>query len=73
MPWDYWGLARAFSAPGTTISPDAAARLDEVAALTTGPALDWARLRAVYETAEDLRVPPTVLSFPGGARAEVPA
>ena len=72
LPWDYWGLAREFCGPGTTIPPAAAARLDEIAALTAGLAPEWQALRATYEAADDLRVPPTVLSFPGGKPIEVP-
>lgn len=71
LPWDYWGLARSFR-PGTTVPATAAARLDELAALTAGPAVDWPTLRTTYQTGEDLRVPPTVLSFPGGQRREEP-
>lgn len=71
LPWDYWGLARSFSGPGATIPPAAAARLDEIAAITAGPAPDWRALRATYETGDDLRVPPTVLSFPGETPVEV--
>jgi len=71
LPWDYWGMARAFG-PGVTLPLATAARLDEIAAITTGPASDWQALRATYETAEDLRVSPTVLSFPGGSRIETP-
>ena len=72
LPWDYWGLARAFSGPGTTIPPAAASRLDEIAAITAGQAPSWPALRATYGTANDLRVPSTVLSFPGGKPIEVP-
>jgi len=71
LPWDYWGMARAFG-PGATIPAAVAARLDEVAEITTGPASDWQSLRAAYEVTEDLRVPPTVLSFPGGSPIETP-
>ncbi len=71
LPWDYWGLARTFSGPGASIPPAAAVRLDEIAALTAGPAPEWQALRATYEAADDLRVPPTVLSFPGGKPVEV--
>jgi transglutaminase superfamily protein len=70
LPWDYWGLARELR-PGTTIPPESAARLDEVADVLAGSAPDWSALRALYEGADDLRVPPTVLSFPGGAPVEV--
>jgi hypothetical protein len=72
LPWDYWGLARAFSGPGTTIPPAAASRLNEIAAITAGLAPSWPALRATFETANDLRVPATVLSFPGGKPIEVP-
>jgi len=70
MPWDYWGLARELR-PGTTIPPTTAARLDEVADVLAGSTPDWSALRALYQAADDLRVPATVLSFPGGAPVEV--
>jgi hypothetical protein len=70
LPWDYWGLARELR-PGTTIPPSSAARLDEVADVLAGSAPEWEALRALYEGAEDLRVPATVLSFPEGAPVEV--
>jgi hypothetical protein len=56
LPWDYWGLAREWGR-GTVIPPMTAARLDEIAALIAGPALDLGAVRAAYETAEDFRVP----------------
>jgi hypothetical protein len=71
LPWDYWGLAREFR-PGTTVPLASAARLDQVAEVLAGSAPEWEALRALYEGAEDLRVPATVLSFPGGAPVEVP-
>ena len=46
--------------------------LRDLAALTAGPAPEWQGLRAIYQAADDLRVPPTVLSFPGGKPIEVP-
>ena len=70
LPWDYWGLARQFR-PGTTIDAATAARLDHVADVLAGSAPDWSALRALYEGADDLRVPRTVLSFPGGAPVEL--
>jgi len=70
LPWDYWGLSREFR-PGTTIAPAAAARLDHVADVLAGSVPDWSALRALYEDADDLRVPATVLSFPGGAPVEI--
>jgi hypothetical protein len=70
LPWDYWGLARDFH-PGTIIPPASAARLDEVAEVLAGSTPDWQALRALYDGADDLRVPATVLSFPGGAPVEV--
>lgn len=70
LPWDYWGLARQFR-PGTTVPPASAARLDEVADVLAGSAPEWEALRALYEGADDLRVPPTVLSFPGDAPVEI--
>lgn len=66
------GTCRHCSGPGTTMPPAAAARLDEIAALTAGPAPDWQALRGTYEAGEDLRVPATVLSFPEGGPIEVP-
>ena len=71
LPWDYWGMARAFG-PDTAISPTAASRLDEIAAMTTGPAAAWDALRTVYQADADLRVPTTVLSFPDGRPIETP-
>jgi hypothetical protein len=71
LPWDYWGLARELR-PGTAISPASSARLDEVADVLAGSAPEWSALRDLYEGADDLRVPPTVLSFPGGTPVEVP-
>lgn len=70
LPWDYWGLARDFH-PGTIIPPASAARLDQVAEVLAGSTPDWQALRALYEGADDLRVPAAVLSFPGGAPIEV--
>lgn len=70
LPWDYWGLARELR-PGTTIPPATATRLDEVADLLAGSAPEWSVVRDLYEGADDLRVPPTVLSFPGGTPTEV--
>ena len=70
LPWDYWGLAREFR-PGTTIPPASAIRLDHVADVLAGSAPEWAALRDLYEGADDVRVPPTVLSFPGGTPVEV--
>jgi hypothetical protein len=71
LPWDYWGLARSFR-PGTAVPAAVGARLDELAALTAGPATDWPTLRRTYETGEDLRVRATVLSFPRGEPREEP-
>ena len=71
LPWDYWGMARSLG-PGQAIPLAVAAHLDEVAAIVAGPAPDWQALRAFYEADEDLRVPPTVLSFPGGTPIETP-
>ncbi len=70
LPWDYWGLARDFR-PGTTIPPASATRLDQVAEVLAGSAPDWSAVRALYEAGDDLCVPRTVLSFPGGAPVEV--
>ena len=70
LPWDYWGLARDLR-PGSGVAPRAAARVDEVAAVMAGAAPDWRALRMIYEAGDDLRVPATVLSFPGGAPLEV--
>jgi hypothetical protein len=70
MPWDYWGLARELR-PGTTVPAATAARLDEVADVLAGSTPDWSALRALYQAADDLRVPATVLSFPNGAPVEV--
>jgi transglutaminase superfamily protein len=70
MPWDYWGLARDFR-PGTTIPPASATRLDHVADVLAGSAPEWSAVRELYEGAQDLRVPPTVLSFPGDTPVEV--
>jgi len=71
MPWDYWGLAREFS-PGTAVPPGAAVHLDEVAAVISGAAPDWRAVRAIYDGSDDLRVPATIRSFPGGAMIDVP-
>lgn len=71
LPWDYRGMAREFSGPGATIPPAAMARLDEIAELTAGPAPRWPALRAVDESGGDVRVPPTVLFFPGGRPTEM--
>jgi hypothetical protein len=70
LPWDYWGLARELR-PGTAVSPASAARLDHVADVLAGSEPDWPVLRALYEEGDDVRVPATVLSFPGGAPVEV--
>ncbi len=69
LGWDYWGMSRAFSGPGATVSESAAARLDAVAAVIAEPEPDWKTLRALYEEGADLRVPPVVLSHgPRGGR-----
>jgi Transglutaminase-like superfamily len=72
LPWDYWGVARAFSRPGTKVSQEARARLDQIAAIMAGPAPGWRAVREIYETSDDLRVPATVLSFPAGQPIEAP-
>ena len=68
LPWDYWGLARDLR-PGSAVAPSVAARVDEVA--IAGAAPDWRAVQAIYEAGDDVRVPATVLSFPGGAPLEV--
>ena len=70
LPWDYWGLARDFH-PGTIIAPANAARLDQVAEVLAGSTPDFDALRALFEGADDLRVPARVLSFPAGTPVEV--
>lgn len=70
LQWDYWGIAREFR-PGSSVPETAAARLDAVAALTVGPALDWKAVREIYEGDEGLRVSPVVMSFPRSGPKEV--
>ena len=70
LPWAYWGLARGFR-PGTKIPATTAARLDQVADVLAGSTPDWSALRALYQAADDLRVPTTVLSFPVGEPVEI--
>jgi hypothetical protein len=69
LAWDVWGPALGVQ-PAAWPPPAAAQRLDEVAALTAGPTVDWGRLRGLYAGSEDLRVPPVVTSFT--ARGPVP-
>jgi hypothetical protein len=69
LGWDYWGMALDFSRPGSTVPEAAAARLDEVAAITAEPEPDWKVLRETYERDAMLRVPPVVKSFgPSGPK-----
>jgi hypothetical protein len=70
LPWDYWGIARDLS-PATAPSESVAASLDALAALIAGPTPDWTALRAAYEGADSLRVPPVVMSFPKGVPTKV--
>ncbi|MBI4608859.1 MAG: transglutaminase domain-containing protein [Candidatus Rokubacteria bacterium] len=67
LPWDYWGLMRAFG-PGRSVPDPVAERLDRLAALIAVD--EWREIRAMYE-ADDLRVPGKVLSFPDGRPVEV--
>ncbi len=64
LPWDSWGVMGAFF-PGATVTEETLSFLDHVAALTVDDS-QFAALRALYETDERLRVPPTIMSFPGG-------
>jgi hypothetical protein len=69
LGWEYWGMAREFSGPGTTVPDASAALLDAVAALTAGPDSDWKALRELYEESDSLRVPAVVRSCgPSGER-----
>ena len=74
LAWEYWGMSRRFSGPGTTVPDEAAAKLDAIAAMTAGPEPEWKALRDTYEHDDELRVPAVVKSFgPLGPReVEVP-
>ncbi len=49
LAWDYWGIARDLSRPGTPVQEETAARIDALAKIIAGPHLDWKTLREAYE------------------------
>lgn len=61
LPWDGWGM---ITGPFEPVADDAAAVLDEVAALATGDDVD--AIRARYEADDRLRVPPDITTIVDG-------
>jgi hypothetical protein len=59
--WDCWGLGHADL--NEDPSPDDAALLDRVAALTQAGNESFAELRDIYEDNRQLRVPPVIISY----------
>jgi hypothetical protein len=66
LPWDSWGM---MTGPHRPPTDEAAAVLDEVAALSTGDDVDAGRAR--YRDDDRLRVPPDITSFVDGQPVEV--
>lgn len=64
LPWDIWGLAYVEGGDEALSAADLAA-LDEMAALSSGDAPDFDRLRGCYEADPRWRVPRTIRSFTG--------
>jgi hypothetical protein len=66
LPWDSWGM---MTGPHEPVTDEAAAVLDEVAALATGD--DFDAIRDRYLTDDRLRVPARVTSFVDGELVDV--
>jgi Transglutaminase-like superfamily len=66
LPWDSWGM---MTGPHEPPTDEAAAVLDDVAALSTGDDVDAVRAR--YRDDDRLRVPPDITSFVDGQPVEV--
>jgi hypothetical protein len=75
LGWDYWGITRPLSRPGTPVPRSTAARIDELAELVAGPDVDWKTVREAYEGDAGVRVPSAVLSCrrTGPVEVTVPA
>lgn len=63
LPWDCWGM---LTVEGEDHSDEALAYLDRIAALTLAGNESFADLRAFYDAEEHVRVPPVIVSYPGG-------
>jgi hypothetical protein len=61
LPWDAWG--QMLSATVDELDEAGLALLDRMAELTTAPVPDVAEIRALYQKHDELRVPPTIMSF----------
>jgi len=62
LKWDYWGL---MEKPLASFTVKNLALLDQVASLAAMPGtLAFEKLREIYESSSELRVPPVVRSFP---------
>jgi hypothetical protein len=59
LPWDVWG---AMPHTGQELTAEQLAFFDRLAALTAAPDASFARLRAVYDEDDRVRVPPTVFN-----------
>jgi hypothetical protein len=59
LQWDAWG---AIPPPGAKLTRDQLEVFDQLAAMTRAPDARFGELRRLYETADDLRVPPTVFN-----------
>jgi hypothetical protein len=66
LPWDHWGMK---PDPRVPLPGDAAATLDEVAALASGD--DTAAIRERFRTDDRLRVPADITRFQDGRDVEV--
>jgi hypothetical protein len=54
-PWDTWRLA---TKDDNTLTARHLALCDQIAAAIQGEDVDLAEIRAIYDTVEDVRVPP---------------
>jgi hypothetical protein len=59
LPWDVWGM---MPQPAEEISESKFALIDKVAALTLAGDAAQPKIRAIYESNEELRVPPVVFN-----------
>lgn len=71
LPWDSWGLVYV-EGGDETLPAETLAALDEMAALSGGEAADFERIRRVYESSDQWRVPPIITSFTPAGPVSVP-
>ncbi len=71
LPWDSWGLVYV-EGGDETLPAETLAGLDEMAALSGGEAADFERIRRVYESSNQWRVPPIITSFTPAGPVSVP-